>query len=109
MITGRVEKGMEESGQAAMSYVRSRLKTFGLGDDYFQAVGVHGQLTDFVRKEGPSAGITMVTAIVSAMLRVPVSRDIAMTGEITLRGRVLPIGGLKEKLRAAHTARIVTG
>jgi ATP-dependent Lon protease len=108
MITGRVEKGMEESGQAAMSYVRSRLKMFGLADDYCQGIDVHVHFPEFFRKDGPSAGIAMVTAIVSAMLRVPVSRDIAMTGEITLRGRVLPIGGLKEKLLAAHRAGIGT-
>ncbi|RLB59936.1 MAG: endopeptidase La, partial [Deltaproteobacteria bacterium] len=108
IITGRLEKGMEESGQASMSYVRSRLEQFGLGPDYFQGVDIHVHFPDFVRKDGPSAGVSMVTAIVSAVLRAPVSRDIAMTGEITLRGRVLPIGGLKEKLLAAHRAGLTT-
>ncbi len=108
IITGRLEKGMEESGHAAMSYVRSRLDRLGLGEDYFQSVDVHVHFPDFVRKDGPSAGVTMVTAIVSALMRVPVSRDVAMTGEITLRGRVLPIGGLKEKLLAAHRAGLTT-
>jgi ATP-dependent Lon protease len=108
IITGRLEKGMEESGQASMSYVRSRLKHLGLAEDFFQSVDVHVHFPDFVRKDGPSAGVTMVTAIVSALMRVPVSRDIAMTGEITLRGRVLPIGGLKEKLLAAHRAGLTT-
>ena len=108
IITGRLEKGMEESGQAAMSYVRTRLKNLGLGEDRFQSVDVHVHFPDFVRKDGPSAGVTMVTAIVSALMQVPVSCDIAMTGEITLRGRVLPIGGLKEKLLAAHRAGLTT-
>jgi ATP-dependent Lon protease len=108
IITGRLEKGMEESAQASMSYVRSRLKQLGLSDDHFQSVDVHVHFPDFVRKDGPSAGVTMVTALVSALMRVPVSRDVAMTGEITLRGRVLPIGGLKEKLLAAHRAGLTT-
>ena len=108
IITGRLEKGMEESGHAAMSYVRSRLKQLGLSDDYMQSVDVHVHFPDFVRKDGPSAGVTIVTAIVSALLRVPVSRDVAMTGEVTLRGRVLPIGGVKEKLLAAHRAGLTT-
>jgi ATP-dependent Lon protease len=108
IITGRLEKGMEESGHAAMSYVRSRLAKLGLGEERFQSVDVHVHFPDFVRKDGPSAGVTMVTAIVSALMRVPVSRDVAMTGEITLRGRVLPIGGLKEKLLAAHRAGLTT-
>jgi ATP-dependent Lon protease len=108
IVTGRLEKGMEESGHAAMSYVRSRLQRLGLGEERFQSVDVHVHFPDFVRKDGPSAGVTMVTAIVSALMRVPVSRDVAMTGEITLRGRVLPIGGLKEKLLAAHRAGLTT-
>ncbi len=108
IITGRVSKGMEESGQAATSYVRSRLKQLRLSDDHFQNVDVHVHFPDYYPKDGPSAGITMVTAIVSALMRVPVSRDVAMTGEITLRGRVLPIGGLKEKLLAAHRAGLTT-
>jgi len=108
IVTGRLEKGMEESGQASMSYVRSRLGKFGLSEDHFQSVDVHVHFPEFVRKDGPSAGVTMVTAIVSALLGIPVSRDTAMTGEITLRGRVLPIGGLKEKLLAAHRAGLTT-
>jgi ATP-dependent Lon protease len=108
LITGRLEKGMEESGQAAMSYVRSRLTRLGLSEDHFQSVDVHVHFPDFVRKDGPSAGVTMVTCIASALMGVPVSKDVAMTGEITLRGRVLPIGGLKEKLLAAHRAGLST-
>ncbi|MCA9620252.1 MAG: AAA family ATPase, partial [Myxococcales bacterium] len=108
IITGRLEKGMEESGQAAMSYVRSRLDRLGLSEDHFHSVDVHVHFPEFVRKDGPSAGVTMVTAIASALMQAPVSRDVAMTGEITLRGRVLPIGGLKEKLLAAHRAGLTT-
>ncbi|MFH1176376.1 MAG: S16 family serine protease, partial [Acidobacteriota bacterium] len=108
IITGRLEKGMEESGHAAMSYVRSRMTQLGLKEDHFQSVDVHVHFPDFVRKDGPSAGVTIVTAIASALMGVPVSRDVAMTGEISLRGRVLPIGGLKEKLLAAHRAGLGT-
>ena len=107
-ITGLVEKGMEESGQAAMSYVRARLDRLGLPEDIHQKVDVHVHFPDFVKKDGPSAGVTIVTAIVSALLKAPVRHDLAMTGEITLRGRVLPIGGVKEKLLAAHRSRIAT-
>ncbi|MBM4357476.1 MAG: endopeptidase La [Deltaproteobacteria bacterium] len=108
IITGRLEKGMEESGQAAMSFVRSRLKQLRLAEDHCQNVDIHVHFPDFVKKDGPSAGVTMATAIVSALMRVPVRRHVAMTGEITLRGRVLPIGGLKEKLLAAHRAGLDT-
>ena len=108
VITGLLEKGMEESGQAAMSYVRSRLDKLGLEKDFYQKVDVHVHFPDFVRKDGPSAGVTMVTALCSALMKVPVRHDLAMTGEITLRGRVLPIGGLKEKLLAAHRGGIKT-
>jgi ATP-dependent Lon protease len=108
VITGLLEKGMEESGQAAMSYVRSRLDRLGLDPETYQKVDVHVHFPDFVRKDGPSAGVTMVTALVSALMKAPVRRDLAMTGEITLRGRVLPIGGLKEKLLAAHRGGITT-
>jgi ATP-dependent Lon protease len=108
VITGLLEKGMEESAQAAMSYVRSRIERFGKDSELVQKLDVHVHFPDFVRKDGPSAGITMVTAILSAILRAPVRRDLAMTGEITLRGRVLPIGGLKEKLLAAHRGGIGT-
>jgi len=108
VVTGLLEKGMEESAQASMSYVRSRLDRLGLASDIYQKVDVHVHFPDFIRKDGPSAGVTMVTALVSALMKVPVRRDLAMTGEITLRGRVLPIGGLKEKLLAAHRGGIST-
>jgi ATP-dependent Lon protease len=108
VVTGLVEKGMEESAQAAMSYVRSNLERLGLTQDAYQKVDVHVHFPEFVRKDGPSAGVTMVTAVCSALMRLPVRQDLAMTGEITLRGRVLGIGGVKEKLLAAHRSGIST-
>ncbi|HEY3818908.1 MAG TPA: endopeptidase La [Polyangiaceae bacterium] len=108
VITGLLEKGMEESAQAAMSYVRSRAEVLGLEGDFYQKVDVHVHFPEFVRKDGPSAGVTMATSLASSLIRIPVKRDLAMTGEITLRGRVMPIGGLKEKLLAAHRSGITT-
>src|SRR3984885_10307499 len=108
VITGLLEKGMEESAQAAMSYVRSRAEALGLEPDFYQKVDVHVHFPEFVRKDGPSAGVTMATSLASSLIKVAVKRDLAMTGEITLRGRVMPIGGLKEKLLAAHRSGITT-
>ncbi|MEZ4225102.1 MAG: endopeptidase La [Polyangiaceae bacterium] len=108
VITGLLEKGMEESAQAAMSYIRSRSDALELGTDFYQKVDVHVHFPDFVRKDGPSAGVTMATSIASALTRIPIRNEVAMTGEITLRGRVMPIGGLKEKLLAAHRNGIRT-
>ncbi|HWZ93049.1 MAG TPA: endopeptidase La [Polyangiaceae bacterium] len=108
VITGLLEKGMEESAQAAMSYIRSRSTVLKLESDFYQKVDVHVHFPDFVRKDGPSAGVTMATSIASALTRVPVRNEVAMTGEITLRGRVMPIGGLKEKILAAHRNGITT-
>ena len=108
VITGLLEKGMEESGQAAMSYIRSRANNLALETDFYQKVDTHVHFPDFVRKDGPSAGVTMATSIASALTRIPVRHNVAMTGEITLRGRVMPIGGLKEKLLAAHRGGLTT-
>jgi len=105
-ITGLLEKGMQESAQAAMSYIRSRQKVLGLEEDFHSRYDVHVHFPNFVPKDGPSAGITMATSIASALLKIPVRKTVAMTGEITLRGRIMPIGGLKEKLLAAHRAEI---
>lgn len=108
VITGLLEKGMQESAQAAMSYIRSRQRPLGLDEDFHSKIDFHIHFPEFVPKDGPSAGITMATSIASALLRIPVRKNVAMTGEITLRGRVMGIGGLKEKMLAAHRAGIDT-
>ena len=101
-LTGKMGDVMKESAYAGMSYIRSRKESLALGDDYFAKHDFHIHIPEgAVPKDGPSAGITMATALYSAIFGVPVKGRIAMTGEITLRGEVLPIGGLKEKLLAA--------
>src|SRR5512137_2854211 len=108
-ITGSVGNVMQESARAALSYVRSHADEIGLHKDFFDKTDIHMHIPAGAQpKDGPSAGVTMATALVSLMSGRPVKKGVGMTGEITLRGQVLPVGGIKEKMLAAHRAGLKT-